>query len=314
MKINPLKILCARPAVYTLLLLLVVLLSVGTVSAAMILNEDFSDPSKLTYFAFEGDGFKAVNGTFTSANATKYNACYFGQYYEECVFEFDFRDNGDGTHIGGGSLRVGSARYDVEIVSDAAGIDEKIKIWKGGPNKKASNTMKSTGKGIPAIPLNTWVNVKIALTKSNIKVYVGDVLYVDYTDVLPYTNGGFGLRSQNSDLSYDNMKIYDLADLVLSPKPTTKPTPTSGPTKAVTPDMTPATTPEATPTTEIAPSATGSPSTTAEATPTTATTLTDAPTPTQGATGGLPTAAVIGIIAGILVIAGGGVWLLKRRK
>ena len=183
------------------------------VSAAVKLVEDFSDPSKLTYFAFEGDGFAVQDGAFVAKSTDKYDACYFGEYYESCVFEFDFKDFGDGNHVGGASLHVASARYDVEVCSNGVNDDEKIRIWKGGPNKKASNTMKTTGKGIPDIPVGQWVNVKIAMTKDNIKVYVNDVLYVDYTDALPYTAGGFGLRSSNSKIGYDNMKIYDLADL-----------------------------------------------------------------------------------------------------
>lgn len=187
------------------------------VMAAGLFGEDFSDPSKLTYFVFENDGFIVQDGAFVAKSSDKYNAAYYGQYYESCVYEFDFKDFGEGGHIGGASLRVGSARYDVEVRSDAVGDDEKIVVWKGGPNKKASNTMKTTGKGIPSIPQGKWVNIKIAMTKDTIKVYVNDTLYLDYKDALPYTTGGFGIRSANSKIGYDNIKMYDLADLKLNP-------------------------------------------------------------------------------------------------
>ena len=208
--------------------IIIALISVALVSmlsipayAAVNFAEDFSDPSKLTYYVYENDGFKVQDGAFVAKSSDKYNAAYYGQYFESCVYEFDIKDFGGGEHIGGASLRVGSARYDVEVRSDAKNDDEKILIYKGGPNKKASNTMKATGKGIPSIPEGQWVNVKIALTKDTIKVYVNDILYVDYKDSLPYTTGGFGFRSANSNIGYDNIKIYDLPDLVLNPKPTT---------------------------------------------------------------------------------------------
>ncbi len=190
------------------------------VLAAEKFSEDFSDPSKLTYFVFENDGFIVQDGAFVAKSVNKYNAAYYGEYFETCVYEFDFKDYGDGDHVGGASLRVGSARYDVEVRSDAKNDDEKIVIWKGGPNKKASNTMKATGKGIPSIPVGSWTNIKIAMTRDTIKVYANDILYLDYKDSLPYTSGGFGIRSANSKIGYDNIKIYDIADLKLNPKPT----------------------------------------------------------------------------------------------
>lgn len=193
----------------------IILVSSSTiyVLAAEKFSENFSDPSKLSYFVFENDGFIVQDGAFVAKSITKYNAAYYGQYYESCVYEFDFKDYGGGQSTGGASIRVSSARYDVEVRSDGKGDDEKIVIWKGGPNKKASNTMANSGKGVPSIPVGSWVNIKIVLTKNTIKVYVANKLYVDYTDTLPYTSGGFGFRSSNSKIGYDNIKIYDVTDL-----------------------------------------------------------------------------------------------------
>lgn len=190
------------------------------VSAEIIgFNETFDKSPD--YFAFEGDGFEVKEGAFVAKSIDKYNAAYFGEYVENCVFEFDYKDTGEGNHVGGVSLRVGSARYDLEISSDAIGNDDKVHIWKGGPNQVASCDPKvnaETGKKVPSIPVNTWVNFKVVLEGGHIRVYANDELCMDYQDSLPYTAGGFGIRAFQSRIAYDNMKIYAVSDLKLQSK------------------------------------------------------------------------------------------------
>jgi hypothetical protein len=207
----------SRKKLISALLVVILLFSNALTVNAEILgySEDFEDASKVNYFGFEGSGFVVKDGEFVSANDTQYNAAYFGEYADKAVFEFDFKDNGGGSGVGGASIRVSNVRYDVQISSDAAG-EEKLIIWKGGPNKVASNLDKTTGVKTPSIPVGEKVNVKIALDGKSIKVYIDNELCLDYTDEQPYTTGGFGFRSVNANLTYDNAKIYNISELDVS--------------------------------------------------------------------------------------------------
>lgn len=171
------------------------------------------------YMDPEGNPFEITDGALVSPDADNYNAIYFGAAQESAVMEFDFKDFGEGAHSGGVSLNTwtlnGGSRYDVAISSNSVG-DKKVVIYKGG-EEVADNTDATTGKYIPNIPENVWVNCKVVQDGGNIKVYVKDHLCVDYTDSEPLTGGYYGFRAAGSLVGYDNLKFYDIDSLVLSP-------------------------------------------------------------------------------------------------
>ncbi len=53
--------------------------------------------------------------------------------------------------------------------------------------------------------------LKVVCEGANIKVYVDDQLYIDYTDSDPFIQGMAGVRTYNSTASFDNFKIEPLA-------------------------------------------------------------------------------------------------------
>lgn len=164
------------------------------------------------YFASEGNPFVITDGVLLSPDKTHYNAVYFGAAQYQCEMNFDFRDYGDGENTGGVSLNSwtlnGGIRYDISISSnDVEG--NRIVIYRGG-EEVASNSDEVTGKSTPDIPLNEWVRCKIVQDYGNIKVYVSDVLCVDYTDSQPLTGGYYGFRAVNSIVGYDNLSFTNL--------------------------------------------------------------------------------------------------------
>ena len=50
--------------------------------------------------------------------------------------------------------------------------------------------------------------LKIVCEGANIKVYVDDQLYIDYTDTAPYLQGRIGVRTYQCQTSFDNLKVY----------------------------------------------------------------------------------------------------------
>ncbi len=178
------------------------------------------------YMDPDGNPFEIANGALLSPDKDNYNAIYFGAAQEKTVMEFDFKDFGSGEHTGGVSLNSwtlnGGARYDIGISSNAIG-DKKVVINKGG-EEVASNTDAATGKHTPSILENEWTNCKVVQDGGNIKVYVKDVLCVDYTDSEPLTGGYYAFRAANSMVGYDNLSFYAISALVLDPAPETTPT------------------------------------------------------------------------------------------
>ncbi|MBQ8287197.1 MAG: family 43 glycosylhydrolase [Clostridia bacterium] len=53
----------------------------------------------------------------------------------------------------------------------------------------------------------TTYTLKVVCEGANIKVYVDDTLYIDYTDNQPYTQGMAGVRTYQAATTYDNFKV-----------------------------------------------------------------------------------------------------------
>ncbi|MEK7472866.1 MAG: fibronectin type III domain-containing protein [Patescibacteria group bacterium] len=140
----------------------------------------------------------------------------------------------------------------------------------------------SLEKHIPGSSVNLTANsgnfvdninykIKIIANNNNYKIYVDDVLYIDYTDAnSPLLEGKIGLRVgagavSPSQVWFDNVVVTEIMDATAAPTATASPT--------ATPSATP--TPTPTPTASSTPSPTPSPTATATATATS----TASPTP-----------------------------------
>jgi hypothetical protein len=207
-----------------ILLLVAVLVTMlgGTFASATVGSNadiDFSS-SDLSGYGQEGANISVVDGHLQMTENGLYNALYFGEFADNIVYEFQYRPDApasnSGEYWGGCSLRCGpSGRYDIGLTR-GVNHQSRVRIWKAG-TEVAYNISTAVGRGVPDLAPQEWSTVKVALAGGNIKVYVNDMLVIDYTDATPFTEGGFGLRAYNAPVSYDNVKFYPLSSLSLDP-------------------------------------------------------------------------------------------------
>ena len=67
------------------------------------------------------------------------------------------------------------------------------------------------------VSLGTTYHMKVECRGANIKVYIDDTLYIDYTDPEPFLNGKVGMRSHSSGVQYDNFTVTSITTELKAP-------------------------------------------------------------------------------------------------
>lgn len=72
---------------------------------------------------------------------------------------------------------------------------------------KQNYGMKVLQKAEIKLDMNEVYHMKVITTNANIKIYLNNTLYIDYTDSKPYTQGKVGIKGQYSIVEFDNFKV-----------------------------------------------------------------------------------------------------------
>ena len=57
------------------------------------------------------------------------------------------------------------------------------------------------------IKIGTTYTLKVVCEGANLKIYVDDELYIDYTDPSPFMQGMVGVRTNQCSATFDNLKV-----------------------------------------------------------------------------------------------------------
>ena len=74
---------------------------------------------------------------------------------------------------------------------------------------KQSYSYKALKSAKLAAKVGSTYTLKVVCEGANLKIYVDDQLYIDYTDANPYIQGMIGVRTNQCGATFDNLKVYD---------------------------------------------------------------------------------------------------------
>ena len=195
------------------------LLFAVSVQAETLFSDDFSDPGTLgKYQSTEGKAWAVENGIMKPVGNITDNLSFGDPSWKDYTIEFDFTAK-SGAYDGGLIVRQSEKSYDIGLRSiswPASASGNFIEIYKAG-----TTVLDSMGYVRQSLEIkdNTTYKVKIVVKENNIRIFVNNVLYVNYTDAdTAYISAGkIAFKSFESGVEYDNVVVRsvteeDLAD------------------------------------------------------------------------------------------------------
>jgi len=190
-----------------------------SVQAETFYSDDFSDPNKLNnYKSTEGKQWVIENGILKPVGNITDNLSFGDDNWKDYTIEFDFTAK-NGAYDGGLIVRQSAQSYDIGIRSiswPASGSGNFLEIYKEGVSVADSNAYVRQSLELKD---NTTYKIKVVVKDSTIRVFVSNVLYINYTDsdTAYAPKGKLAFKSFESGIEYDNLTVRsvteeDLAD------------------------------------------------------------------------------------------------------
>lgn len=177
------------------------------------LSQDFNTNSASGWKQWEGN-WSVSNGQYHSAGGNFAKATYGNDNWADYTIEADImmkESGGDAGVIVRGTNPANGLERGQGNADFLQGYYAYVKtdgVYLGKQNYNWSNL---AGTSL-SLDINTWHKMKVVVSGTNIKVYVGDmnIPKIDYNDYseTAFTHGKIGLRTAYKSTSYDNVIIY----------------------------------------------------------------------------------------------------------
>lgn len=178
--------------------LLTLLLPAFCFPQSSLFQDDFDNGNANSWLLEEGWQVLQDDGNFVLSSSqhsfAKAGSTFWTNY--SMTVRVKLQTNNSGTHLN--YRNQGCDRY---FVAFNAGVVSLSKTYPCGTHAQLASVSSSHA-------LNQWYTVKIVGDAGNIKVYVDDLLQIDFTDPAPLLNGGIAIEGlDNSSVYYDDVAV-----------------------------------------------------------------------------------------------------------